>query len=208
MTVPLWRHNLYLTIQFLCIILLVLKVWSLQDNVDIQKKQNAELMEYNSYLLQQDKCIEVPLDNPDKQILVKPNVKMDKIRKFFSKTEYAPVTDILITMAVKETGYFKSQQHLEYNNLFSTTRKPLNPDECKKGKRTDCLMIHVSEIDCLKTVLGTLRKRGYSTDPKEFLLDLKRNGWAEDKKYIDGIVKTMKSLKKRGYITTTINLDS
>lgn len=192
---------------FVCIISFVSIM--LQHRTINQMREEIELLKNNnSFLLKKDKCYDIPLKEKNMKIVVKntyplnPDVKkkIDKITEFFSKTEYAPVIPIILAMSVKETGWYSSEQHLKYNNLFSTTRKPNSPNECGKGRRTDCLINHVSDIDCLKTVLGTFRKKGYSTDPHEFIKDLVKYGWAEDKTYTHNLWQIIESLEKRGYI--------
>ena len=124
-------------------------------------------------------------------IILSAENKAEMIYKFFAKTEYKKVANIITAMAVLETGWFVSMQHNKRHNYFSL-KGNLAP-ECD---RPICkLKTFKSDKEGLQEQLKFFRRRGYSTEKKLFIIDLQSKKYAEDKNYIKKVLQISRRIR-------------
>lgn len=100
------------------------------------------------------------------------------IREYFYNSNYRDVTNIILSIAILETGWFKSPLHKEFNNYFSL--KDFKDKRCIK-KPIYCLKQYKSLEENLDDMLFFFESKKYPYDRLGFLKKLKH--YARDKHY-------------------------
>lgn len=113
-----------------------------------------------------------------------------EIYRFFKKTEYKDVADIIAAMSIVETGWGKSEFHMMRNNYFSEKIRPSSKhfDEvihsgCSDKGEKVCLKYNKTLEESCNYVYYTFKKRKYGTTEEKFLSHLSEKGFATDKLY-------------------------
>lgn len=117
------------------------------------------------------------------------------ILNFFRQTEYKNVAELITAQSALETGWWKDEFHRNRNNYWSRKRLP-NGTTCLAGEK-NCLLFHKDINDSCESMYQYLKRKGYSIDTENYLLDLKRKNFAEDSDYIKKILQISKIIEEK-----------
>lgn len=116
------------------------------------------------------------------------------VYKFFLKTEYRGVADIITSQAILESGYFKSKMHILFNNYFSI--KDWKDYRCVK-RPIYCLKKYNSLEHSCEGMYSYIKNKRYSTHRNNYYFDLKRKKYAKDPLYVNKLKKITKHIQYR-----------
>ena len=117
------------------------------------------------------------------------------ILNFFRQTEYKDVAELITAQSALETGWWKDEFHKQRNNYWSRKRLP-NGTTCIAGEK-NCLLFHKDIHDSCESMYQYLKRKGYSVNSDDYLLDLKRKNFAEDSEYIKKVLQISKSIEDK-----------
>lgn len=137
----------------------------------------------------------------------------NEIFQFFKKTEYSQVAEIIVSMTILESNWYRSKTHQDKNNFFSL-KDFKNPMCCKNlSDRDKC-----SYIRCMKKfsniqeaneyMLKYFKRKGYSIKTNEFLGDLIKFKYAEDPEYIEKVKGVNQTIRRRRILKTIIKKEN
>lgn len=114
------------------------------------------------------------------------------IQEYFYNSNYRDVSKIILSIAILETGWFKSHYHKKFNNYFSL--KDFKDKRCSK-QPIYCLKQYESLEENLDDMLFFFESKKYPYDRNGFLKKLKH--YAKDKNYRMKIENLENKMNKR-----------
>lgn len=119
-----------------------------------------------------------------------------KINDFFDNTKYKDVATIIVAMSALESNWYKSNRHVNLNNMFSI--KDRKHPGCKDSEIL-CLAQFDTLEDNLKHMLWYFNYKKYPTERRMFIEHLRIKKYATDPKYLKKVFNTERRVIKLLY---------